>query len=239
MKGWKESLSSWLANGWRFRKLMYLDRIPASRLERQKRNCESFGILVIKAAGLLVSCSIALFLLSGSPAFAQTNTASAGTTWAGATWSLGHVPTTSENAVINSSVNLTIGTAAVCGSLTIGNTTATATTLTVGSGGSLNVTTSGGLTGNLRINPNNVNRAMTLAVGTQSATIDGTATLSWRNTQTISVSSGSISFTRAAGIAWSYGYLTLSGAGTIAFTGLVTQSGGKIQNTTTLTPALR
>ncbi len=176
-----------------------------------------------------------LIFLSGAEVQAQTNTASAGATWAGATWSLGHVPTNTENAVINSGVNLTIGTAAVCASLTIGNATATATTLTVGAGGSLNVTTAGGGTGDLTINPSAVNRAMTLAVGARSATIDGTVTIGARNTQTISVSSGSISFTRAAGITWSVsnGTFTLSGAGSVTFTGPLSQSNGTIQNTTT------
>jgi fibronectin-binding autotransporter adhesin len=161
---------------------------------------------------------------------AATNTASAGSTWAGATWSLGHVPTSSEDAVINSGVNLTIGTAAVCGSLTIGNATATATTLTIGAGGSLVIS---GTTGNLSINPNNVNAAMTLAVGANTLTIAGTPTLSATNTQTISVSTGSVSLTNASGFTWSAGTLTITGAGSISFSGLLTQSGGTIQNTTT------
>ena len=79
----------------------------------------------------LILCSVA-----GTKAMAVTNTATAGATWAAATWSQGHVPTSSEDVVINSGINLTIGTAAVCGSLTIGNATATATTLTIGAGGS-------------------------------------------------------------------------------------------------------
>ena len=132
----------------------------------------------VGSTALLVFCSLVLVFLSGAEVQAQTNTASAGTTWAAATWSLGHVPTNADDAVINSGVNLTIGTAAVCASLTIGNATATATTLTVGAGGSLSVTTAGGGTGNLTINPSNVTVDMTLAVGAQSATIDGTVTIS-------------------------------------------------------------
>src|SRR5437867_4964323 len=97
--------------------------------------------------------TLVLTFFLGTTALGATNTASAGTTWAGATWSLGHIPTSSEDAVINSGVNLTIGTAAVCGSLAIGNATATATTLTIGAGGSLVVS---GTTGNLSINPNAV-----------------------------------------------------------------------------------
>ena len=160
-----------------------------------------------------------------------TATAAGGGTWATATWSAG-VPTNADDAIINSGVNLTIGTAAVCASLTIGNTTATTTTLTVGAGGSLSVTTAGGGTGNLTINPSNVNVAMTLAVGAQSATIDGTVTISSTNTQSINVSTGSVSFTRAGGITWSAGRLTLSSTGTVTFTGLLTQSAGTIRNTT-------
>jgi hypothetical protein len=233
MKVWKEALSVWPAIGRLCSKLMHMDSFPPRHPERQRRDFQSPGKQFAGWAALLVCFTVALILLSGIPAQAQTNTASGGTTWAGATWSLGHIPTNTENVVINSGVNLTIGTAAVCASLTIGNATVSTTTLTVGTGGSLSVTTAGGGTGNLRINPNNVNRAMTLAVGAQSATIDGTVTLSTTNTQTISVSSGSISFTRAAGITWSTDNLTLSGAGTITFAGLLTQSGGTIANNTT------
>ena len=46
------------------------------------------------STALLVFCSLVLGFLSGAEVLAATNTASAGTTWAGATWSLGRVPTT-------------------------------------------------------------------------------------------------------------------------------------------------
>ncbi|MBI4811151.1 MAG: hypothetical protein HY800_06895, partial [Ignavibacteriales bacterium] len=167
--------------------------------------------------------------IAGTQALGQTNTASAGTTWEGATWSLGHVPLASEDAVINSGINLTINSNAVCGSLTIGNATVSATTLTINAGFSLTIS---GTTGNLTINPSNVNAAMTLAVGTNVLTVAGTPSLSATNVQTISVSTGSISFTNAAGFTWSAGTLTIAGAGSISVTELLTQTGGTIQNIT-------
>ena len=188
------------------------------------------------STALLFFCSLVLVLLSGAEVQAVTTTATAGSNWATATWSAG-VPTNADDAVINSGVNLTITTAAVCASLTIGNATATTTTLAVGTGGSLSVTTAGGGTGNLTVNPGNVNVAMTLNVGTQSATIEGTVTISSSSTstQSINVSTGSISFTRVGGITWSssVGRLTLSGAGTVTFTGPLTHSAGTIRNITT------
>jgi hypothetical protein len=136
---------------------------------------------------LLVFCSPVIVFLSGAEVQAATCTATGGTNWATATWSgCTGPPTNADDAIINSGINLTITTAAVCGSLTIGS-TRNNTTLTVGSGGSLSVTTAGGRTGNLSINPGGyTNRTYTLAVGTQSATIDGTVTLS-TNTSVITV----------------------------------------------------
>jgi hypothetical protein len=147
---------------------------------------------------------------------AATNTASAGATWAGATWSLGHVPTSGEDVVINSGVNLTIGTAAVCGSLTIGNATNTATTLTVGAGGSLVVS---GTTGNLSINPSAVNSAMTLAAGAQTLTVNGTVSMGARNTQTISVSTGTATFNSAVSLTTTNAHISVTSTGTVNFNG--------------------
>jgi len=147
---------------------------------------------------------------------AATNTASAGATWAGATWSLGHVPTSSEDVVINSGINLTIGTAAVCGSLTIGNATATATTLTIGAGGSLVIS---GTTGNLSINPSAKAVNMTLAVGAQTLTVAGSVSMGAINTQTISVSTGTITFNSAVSLTTTNAAINVTSTGTINFNG--------------------
>ena len=85
---------------------------------------KEIGIMEYRNIGktvLLVFCSLVLVFLSGAEVQAATNTATAGTTWARATWSWVWARTNqSDDAIINSGVNLTIGTAAVCGSLTIG-----------------------------------------------------------------------------------------------------------------------
>jgi fibronectin-binding autotransporter adhesin len=160
--------------------------------------------------------ALVLCAVSGTKAMAVTNTATAGTTWAGATWSQGHVPTSSEDVVINSGVNLTIGTAAVAGSLTIGNATATATTLTIGAGGSLVIS---GTTGNLSINPNATAVNMTLAVGAQTLTVGGTVSMGANKTQTISVSTGTITFNSAVSLTTTNAAISVTGAGTINFNG--------------------
>jgi hypothetical protein len=126
------------------------------------------------------------------------------------------VPTSSEDVVINSGVNLTIGTAAVCGSLAIGNATATATTLTIGAGGSLVVS---GTTGNLAINPSAKAVNMTLAVGAQTLTVAGTVSMAATNTQTISVSTGTITFNSAVSLTTTNAVITDTSTGTINFNG--------------------
>jgi hypothetical protein len=151
-----------------------------------------------------------------SQATAATNTASAGTTWAGATWSLGHVPTSGEDAVINSGVNLTIGTAAVCGSLAIGNATASNTTLTIGSGGSLVIS---GTTGNLTLNPGIKSNTFTLNVGTQTLQVNGTVSMADISTQTITVSTGTITFNSAVSSTSTHAAISITSTGTINFNG--------------------
>ena len=181
------------------------------------RNDPTFVKLTIPRRLLFLCAVLPLILLCwNSKAMAATNTASAGTTWAGATWSLGHVPTSSEDAVINSGVNLTIGTAAVCGSLTIGSATATATTLTIGSGGSLVIS---GTTGNLSINPSGTAVNMTLAVGAQSLTVNGTVSMGANKTQTISVSTGTITFNSAVSLTTTNAAISVTSTGTINFNG--------------------
>src|SRR5436190_21505321 len=124
--------------------------------------------VLTRSARLLLPFLVVLLWSAHSQA--ATNTASAGTTWEAATWSLGHVPTAAEDAVINSGLTLTINSNAVSGSLTIGSGTNIATTLTINSG-SLTIS---GTTGNLSINPSAVNSAMTLAVGAHALTVAGT-----------------------------------------------------------------
>jgi len=171
-------------------------------------------------------------------ALAAAKVASAGANWATATWTPAGVPTSGDTCTINSGVNLSVTTAAVCGSLALGSVVGSNTTLTLGAGGSLNITSSGGQSGNLVLNPGNVGSTFTIAAATQTLTVDGTFTTSTTTgTHVISVSTGQVNFTRAAGIAWpTRGTLTVTGnnaGGSVNFTGLVTQTAGTIQNTTT------
>lgn len=150
--------------------------------------------------------------------FAVTNKATAGTTWTAATWSQGHVPLSSEDVVIKSGVNLTINTAAVCGSLTIGDGTNRATTLTIQTGGSLAIS---GTSGNLIFNPNNVNRTFTLSVGAGTLSVAGSVTFSTTTTSTISLSTGTITFSNAITLGTA-DRITYSSTGTINFNGGLT-----------------
>lgn len=147
-------------------------------------------------------------------AMAATNTASSGSTWALANWSLGHVPTASEDAVING-VNLTIGTAAVCGSLIIGNGNSN-TTLTIGAGGSLVIS---GTTGNLTLNSSGANKTFTLNVGAQTLQVGGTVTMANSGTQTITVSTGTITFDSAVSLTSTHNGISVTSTGTINFNG--------------------
>ena len=105
--------------------------------------------------------------------------------------SQGHVPTAAEDAVINSGVNLTVGTGAVCGSLTIGNATTTNTTLTLGAGGSLVIS---GTTGNLTFNPNGVNNTLPWLYQRFPLSVAGTVSFQATGTSTISDSTGTVTF---------------------------------------------
>ena len=76
---------------------------------------------------MLVLCFLASILLGNMEAQAATNTATAGTTWAGATWSLGRIPNnTSEfglNAAVLGDVHLTATKISAVISDTVNNTT--------------------------------------------------------------------------------------------------------------------
>ena len=126
------------------------------------------------------------------------------------------MPNSSEDVIINSGVNLTIGTAAVCGSLAIGNATGSNTTLTIGSGGSLVIS---GTTGNLTLNPSVKSNTYTLAVGAQTLQVDGTVSLADISTQTISVSTGTITFNSAVSSTSTHAVISVTSTGTINFNG--------------------
>jgi hypothetical protein len=174
-------------------------------------------------------------------AVAKTVTAVGGGTWATATWAPVGVPGNADTCTINSGINLSIDTAAVCGSLDFGNATNATTTLTLAAGGSLNITSAGGQSGNLGFNPNgNILQTLTIAVGAQTMTVDGTYSGSGVSlVNTISVSTGQVNFTRAAGITWpARSTFTVTGnnaGGSLNCTGLFTLAAANavLQNTTT------
>ncbi|WP_155975681.1 T9SS type A sorting domain-containing protein [Daejeonella oryzae] len=81
-----------------------------------------------------------IFLLCAFNAKSQTNTMTAGIDWNSGTWSLGHIPLSSENAVINAGLSVQITTPAVCATLQINNSTNnTSTSVTINAGQTLTV----------------------------------------------------------------------------------------------------
>ena len=154
---------------------------------------------------------------------AVTNTATAaGVSWATATWTQGHIPLATEDVVINSGVNITITSAAVCGSLSLGNGTNAVTTLTIGAGGSLVVS---GTTGNLAINPLNVASNFTIAVGAQSINVAGNVTFPTSNTSAITISSGTATFANLVTLG-TLDNFTITSTATVNFNGGLSDGAG-------------
>ena len=157
-----------------------------------------------------------------------TNTMTAGTKWETGTWSQSHVPLLTEDVVINSGLTLTINSAAVCASLTLGNSTNSNSSVTInGSSYSLHIYD------DVSINPSGKSKTYTLAAGAGTLTIDGLVTINATGTNSITCSTGNVSFTSVSGITWSTGKLSLTNNGSLSSTGLFSQSGGTISNTGT------
>jgi hypothetical protein len=178
-----------------------------------------------------------LLLSAGDTAWAVAKraTAAGGGTWATATWAPAGVPAAGDTCTINDAVNLTVTTAAVCGSLAIGDNSGSGNATLTLTTGSLDITTAGGQSGNVVFDPAASGNTYTIVAATQTVTIRGTVACG--NSGVITVSTGQVLFTRALGLTWPAGCtLTVTNnnaAGSVNFTGLLTQTGGTIRNTTT------
>jgi len=178
--------------------------------------------------------SLASTLLISSLSFSAVNTISTSGTWENPlNWALGHLPLNSEDVVITGNVTVTINSAVVCGSLTIGDNMGQSPTLTINGSNSLSVSASNGGTGNLIINPSNKNKTYTINIGAGSMSVAGSLLFGSSGTNQIDVANGTLNFSNTNGVTWNDAILSMTGTSNVTFAGIVELNGGTIQNTTT------
>jgi hypothetical protein len=183
---------------------------------------------------LPVLAFILLFISTASLAVTTPNTANVSGSWElGTHWSAGHAPTNTEDAIIPAGMAMTINAADICASLTIGNATNAVASVTVVGANTLTLSTAGGGTGNLTMNPSNVASAITLAAATGTIIIPGTVSSGGNAGGTISVSTGTLSFTNAGAWTWADAVnLSITGTGTASFAGALTLNSASTTNFT-------
>jgi hypothetical protein len=176
-----------------------------NKLSKRQTKCTEYifsaisilvATVILKGKRLLLTTILFLFSVF---TFAVTNTMTAGTTWEGGTWSLSHVPLSTEDVIINSDLILTINSAAVCNSLELlGDGNNSSVTI---NGASCSLTVGGAITINriTHINKSNIlavdggtlsaasinltsdgdnSKITELSIGTGTATITGNITAS-------------------------------------------------------------
>ncbi len=169
---------------------------------------------------ILTGLLLMLLVIISTHGKAATNTMLNSGTWeTPANWSRGSVPSNSDDVVIPGDIVVTINSAAVCGSLTIGDLGA-ASTISISGSNSLTITTAGGGNGNLYFNPNNNTELYQINVNAGSLTVEGQVVSGGYNGGTISVSSGSVLFSSTAALTWGEAVnVTISAAGNVTFNG--------------------
>ena len=219
---WDTALSSSTISAWRFKSVTASHPNYASLKTYYKFN-EGSGTTTDDASssnldGTLVNSPS--WIASTAPL--DVNILSAGTTWESGTWSFGRVPTSSEDAQVNSGLTVTVNSAAVCNKLTLGNSTNAAASLSVNNTYSLTIN------GDLLMNPSNLSQTFTLDANQGTLTIAGTPNVSGFGTMNVSVGSGSIYFTNPSGVNWIAGNLkTTAGISSdITFSGPFTLTSG-------------
>ena len=144
----------------------------------------------IQRQGALVMLALLLFVLRS---YGTTYTSNANGNWSStSTWSPSGVPGINDTVIIHGNTQVTIDGADSCKNLTIGDATNNPTTLQItASGKSLYIK------GALSINPNSLNQPYTLNAGPGTIKVAGTfpTWCSTTGTNTISVSTGTITFT--------------------------------------------
>lgn len=192
--------------------------MPAVMLEEMNTRMKTATNFELKL--LLTGLLLMLLVLMGTHGHAATNTMLNSGAWeTPANWSRGLVPTNTDDVVIPGDIVVTISSAAECGSLTIGDLGA-ASILSITGANSLSITTAGGGSGNLYINPSNNTELYQINVNAGSLTVDGQLLSGGYNGGTISVSSGSVLFSNTAAMAWGEAVnVTISATGNVTFNG--------------------
>lgn len=169
---------------------------------------------------LLTSLLLFILVLIGANGFAATTTLLNSGAWElPGNWSTGSVPNSADDVIIPGNVTVTISSAAVCGSLSIGD-GGLSSTLSITGTNSLLVTTSGGRNGNIYVNPNNNIELYQINVNAGSLTVEGQVISGGHNGGAISVSSGTISFTNTSATTWGEAVdVTISSTGNVVFNG--------------------
>ena len=184
-------------------------------MNTRQKSANNFELKLILASLLLV-----LLVMMTTHGKAATNTMLSNGAWeTPANWSRGSVPSNSDDVVIPGDIVVSINSAAVCGSLTIGDAGA-ASTISITGSNSLTITTAGGGNGNLYFNPNNNSELYQINVNAGSLTVEGQVVSGGYNGGTISVSSGSVLFSSTATMTWGEAVnVTISAAGNVTFNG--------------------
>ena len=171
---------------------------------------------------IIVFAVVLLLSLPCYKGWANTYTSSTNGNWgSSATWGGAGVPGINDNVIIHGNTTVTIDGTDSCNNLTIGDATNNATTLQItASGKSLYIK------GALSINPSSINQAITLNAGPGTIKVAGTfpTWCSTQGTNSIQVSTGTITFTPAITISTNKQNITYSGAGTINFNGAFTDN---------------
>ena len=172
----------------------------------------------IRATTMLV-----LFLIHLS-ASAVTKTSQATGNWsASGTWNPAGMPANGDDVIIHGGNVVTVDGAYTCHNLDIGDATSGVTTVTVSGVNGLTIN------GDLRINPSNKANTYTLAAAAGTVNVAGTfSTWGTTNTNTLSVSTGTITFTPAVTIANAAQNITYTGAGVINFNSNYTDNVNKL-----------
>ena len=184
-------------------------------MNTRKKTATNFELKLLLTGILLV-----ILVMMSTHGKAATNTMLNSGAWeTPGNWSRGTTPTNSDDVVIPGDIAVTISSAAQCGSLTIGDGGA-ASTLSITGSNSLTITTAGGGSGNLYINPNNNIELYQINVNAGSLTVEGHVISGGYYGGTISVSSGTVLFSSTSAMAWGEAVnVTISAAGNVTFNG--------------------
>src|SRR5579862_4091143 len=184
---------------------------------------DSILFYIIRFIGIVLAVLFLTFIHLNSRAATKTSVAT-GNWSSAATWSPSGVPASTDNVIIHGGNVVTIDGVDTCASLDIGDATSGVTTLKITTAGNSLV-----VSGNLRVNPNNVNNTYTFDAGPGLINIAGTFnTWGTSGTNTVRVGAGTLTFSPAVTINNAADNITCYGAGTVNFNSAFTDNYNKL-----------